>query len=55
MFCIVLPGFTHSVGTELTYDEQAELNQALIQRIQDKIPKLTSELEQLTEPKGMAL
>ncbi|CAG9132116.1 hypothetical protein JYU34_006710 [Plutella xylostella] len=46
-----LLGFTHSVGTELTYDEQAELNQALIQRIQDKIPKLTSELEQLTEPK----
>lgn len=39
----------HQSSTELTYDEQAELNQAIIQKIQNKLPTLITELETLKQ------
>ncbi|KAG6453590.1 hypothetical protein O3G_MSEX008229 [Manduca sexta] len=44
-----LLGFMHQTSAELSYEEQAELNQAIIQKIQNKIPTLTSELEHLKQ------
>lgn len=35
-------------STELSFDEQTELNQAIINKIQIKIPKLKEELETCT-------
>lgn len=37
----------HQTSAELTYEEQAELNQAIIKRTQLKIPILTKELNSL--------
>ncbi|XP_053603378.1 uncharacterized protein LOC128671154 [Plodia interpunctella] len=45
----MLLGFMHQTSAELTFEEQAELNQAIIQKIQHKIPALTSELERLKQ------
>lgn len=37
----------HQTSAELTFDEQAELNQTIIQKIQIKIPTFNTELENL--------
>lgn len=39
----------HQTAAELTFDEQAEFNQAVIQKIQTKLPAFTSELEHLKQ------
>ncbi|KAM3967296.1 uncharacterized protein ACR2FA_011634 [Aphomia sociella] len=44
-----LLGFMHQTAADLTFDEQAELNQAIIHKIQTKIPAFTSELEKLQQ------
>lgn len=44
-----LLGFMHQTAAELTFDEQAELNQSIIQRIQTKIPVFNTELENLKQ------
>ncbi|KAL0882619.1 hypothetical protein ABMA27_001055 [Loxostege sticticalis] len=44
-----LLGFMHSTAAELTFDEQAELNQAIIHKIQNKLPTFTAELEHLKQ------
>ncbi|XP_052753511.1 uncharacterized protein LOC113515505 isoform X2 [Galleria mellonella] len=43
----MLLGCMHQATADLTFDEQAELNQAIIHKIQIKIPAFTSELEKL--------
>lgn len=48
-FPFQLPGFMHSTAAELTFDEQAELNQAIIHKIQNKLPTFTAELEHLKQ------
>lgn len=45
---MVFSGLMQQTTTELTFDEQIELNQAIIKNIQDKIPKLTKELDKMT-------
>ncbi|KAJ2952018.1 hypothetical protein O0L34_g4278 [Tuta absoluta] len=40
-------GFMHQTSNELTYDEQAELNQAFIDNIEKKLPTCINELENL--------
>ncbi|KPJ05989.1 hypothetical protein RR48_14431 [Papilio machaon] len=40
-------GVLHQTSSELTFDEQAELNQAIIHKIQSKLPTFTAELEHL--------
>ncbi|CAB3221100.1 unnamed protein product [Arctia plantaginis] len=42
-------GFMHQTASELTFDEQAEFNQAVIQKIQTKLPPFISELENLKQ------
>uniref|UniRef100_A0A1E1WD45 Uncharacterized protein n=1 Tax=Pectinophora gossypiella TaxID=13191 RepID=A0A1E1WD45_PECGO len=44
-----LLGFMHQTEAELTYDEQVELNQAFIDKIEKKLPECTAELEQLKQ------
>ncbi|KAJ0178652.1 hypothetical protein K1T71_005427 [Dendrolimus kikuchii] len=44
-----LLGFMHQTSTELTFEEQSELNQAIIQKIQTKLPAFNSELENLKQ------
>lgn len=44
-----ISGFMHQTNTELTYEEQSELNQAIIQKIQTKLPAFNSELENLKQ------
>lgn len=39
----------HKTKTELTYDEQAELNQAIIHKIQSDLPKLQIELNKIKQ------
>lgn len=39
-------------ATELSFDEQTDLNQAVINKIQNKIPMFTSELEKLKQNIG---
>ncbi|XP_039749675.1 2-acylglycerol O-acyltransferase 2-A-like [Pararge aegeria] len=45
-------GFMHQTAAELTFDEQAELNEAIVNKIQDKIPIFTDELENLKQHTG---
>ncbi|XP_060801725.1 uncharacterized protein LOC106130345 isoform X2 [Amyelois transitella] len=45
----MLLGFMHQTSSELSFEEQAELNQAIIHKIQVKIPAFTSELERLKQ------
>ncbi|KAI5646566.1 hypothetical protein NE865_01499 [Phthorimaea operculella] len=40
-------GFMHQTTSELTYDEQADLNQAFIENIEKKLPACINELENL--------
>lgn len=42
-----LLGFMHQTTAELSFDEQLEFNEAIIQRIQTKLPMLISELENI--------
>lgn len=42
----------NQTARELTFEEQSELNQAIISRIQTKLPAYTSELEQLKHSTG---
>lgn len=42
----------HQTAAELTFDEQTELNQAIINKIQNKIPIFTSELEKIKQNIG---
>lgn len=42
----------HQTAAELTFDEQTVLNQAVINKIQNKLPILTSELEKLKQNIG---
>ncbi|CAK1599065.1 unnamed protein product [Parnassius mnemosyne] len=44
-----LLGVMHQTAVELTFDEQAELNQAIIQKIQNKLPDFIAELEHLKQ------
>ncbi|XP_026737299.1 uncharacterized protein LOC113500639 [Trichoplusia ni] len=44
-----LLGFMHQTAVELTFDEQAEFNQAVLQKIQTKLPKFIAELEHLRQ------
>lgn len=39
----------HQTAVELTFDEQAEFNQAVLQKIQTKLPKFIAELEHLRQ------
>ncbi|XP_045765537.1 uncharacterized protein LOC123867513 [Maniola jurtina] len=45
-------GVMHQTTTELTFDEQAELNQAVVNKINEKIPIFTAELEHLKQNTG---
>ncbi|XP_026484302.1 2-acylglycerol O-acyltransferase 2-like isoform X2 [Vanessa tameamea] len=47
-----LLGLMHKTDAELTFDEQAELNQAIINKIQNKIPILASDLDKLKQNIG---
>ncbi|KAF9798647.1 hypothetical protein SFRURICE_006977 [Spodoptera frugiperda] len=42
-------GFMHQSAAELTFDEQSEFNQAVLQKIQTKLPAFTAELEHLKQ------
>ncbi|RVE50482.1 hypothetical protein evm_004907 [Chilo suppressalis] len=42
-------GFMNHTASELSFDEQTELNQALINKIQTKLPQFVSELENLKQ------
>ncbi|XP_075971855.1 uncharacterized protein LOC142973749 [Anticarsia gemmatalis] len=42
-------GFMHQSASELTFDEQAEFNQAIIQKIAAKLPTFINELENLRQ------
>ncbi|XP_059049730.1 uncharacterized protein LOC131844785 [Achroia grisella] len=44
-----LLGYMQQTATDLTFEEQAELNQAIINKIQEKIPAFTSELDRLRQ------
>lgn len=39
----------HQSAAELSFDEQTEFNQAVLQKIQTKLPAFTSELEHLKQ------
>lgn len=39
----------HQTAAELSFDEQAELNQSIIQKIQTKIPIFNAELQKLKQ------
>ncbi|CAH4038233.1 uncharacterized protein LOC123711064 [Pieris brassicae] len=45
-------GFMNQTATELTFDEQTELNEAILNRIQTKLPIYNAELNQLQEAIG---
>lgn len=45
----VFSGFMRQTSSELTFDEQAELNQYVIQKIQKKLPQFIAELENLKQ------
>lgn len=45
-------GFLHQTTAELSFDEQAELNQAIVSKIQNKLPTYTAELEHLKKSIG---
>ncbi|XP_046963245.1 uncharacterized protein LOC124532391 [Vanessa cardui] len=47
-----LLGLMHKTDAELTFDEQAELNQAIINKIQNKIPIFATELDKLKQNIG---
>ncbi|XP_045447173.1 uncharacterized protein LOC123655404 [Melitaea cinxia] len=47
-----LLGLMHKTNSELTFDEQAELNQAIINKIQNKVPIYTTELNKLKQNIG---
>lgn len=50
LICSLLSsGFMHQTASEFTFDEQAEFNQAMIQKIQTKLPTFISELENLKQ------
>lgn len=40
----IFTGVLHQSGTELSFDEQTELNQAIVQKIQTKLPEFIAEL-----------
>lgn len=42
-----LLGFMHQTSEDLTFEEQSELNQAIIQKIETKLPVFISDLEKL--------
>ncbi|KAJ8727722.1 hypothetical protein PYW07_001841 [Mythimna separata] len=42
-------GFMHQTAAELTFDEQSEFNQAVLHKIQTKLPAFISELEHLKQ------
>ncbi|XP_028171598.1 uncharacterized protein LOC114360923 [Ostrinia furnacalis] len=44
-----LLGFMHNTAAELNFEEQAELNQAIVHKIQNKLPTFTAELERLRQ------
>ncbi|XP_022120583.1 uncharacterized protein LOC110996975 [Pieris rapae] len=45
-------GFMNQTATELTFDEQTELNEAILNRIQTKLPMCNTELNQLQQAIG---
>ncbi|CAF4765479.1 unnamed protein product [Pieris macdunnoughi] len=45
-------GFMNQTATELTFDEQTELNEAILNRIQTKLPIYNAELNQLQQAIG---
>ncbi|XP_023950803.2 uncharacterized protein LOC112055049 [Bicyclus anynana] len=45
-------GFIQQQAAELTFDEQAELNQAIVEKIQEKLPLFTKELDHLKQNSG---
>lgn len=49
---IYFPGFMHQTATELSFEEQTELNTEIVNKIQNKIPTFTSELENLKQIMG---
>ncbi|CAK1546250.1 unnamed protein product [Leptosia nina] len=45
-------GFVNQTSSELTFDEQGELNDAILNKIQTKLPKYIAQLEQLQKSSG---
>lgn len=43
----IISGFMHQSTAELTFDEQVELNQAIISKIEKRLPAYNTELEKL--------
>lgn len=52
LYLYIFLGFMHQTAAELTFEEQAELNQAIIQKIHQKIPIFTAELDRLKQNVG---
>lgn len=50
---MLFPGVLHQTASELSFDEQSELNQAIIQKIQSKLTTLIAELGHLKQSRDV--